>query len=367
MHCAAVRGASEEARSGAHAVTRQTLRKGDAMHAINTAIHAGLRPFLIALLGLMLFGCATSSQIKDVETLKAGQTLVFGSVAVIEDGKPKKWGMTWTGTQELWLLLLPQDSTKALPYRLANDGTFAWGLAPGEYTIAGYELAVGTGSRSARIWMHFMVSEGSESLYIGDLTLQMQGGLFSFRAEDRYDPAVETFRTKFPDATDQPQKGLMEIEQRIGSLERTTYICRPDWGIKCTKTYKGVTPIRPEITKGSFTSVDSLTPSFEWRPSSRGDVAYDLVIYEAFTYSRGVMKIRSRYIPGKVAVYEEDLKAAIWRPDTPLKPDREYFWSVRLRRDGTVTNWSNYSYFSFYLVASSSGYGQLFGFSTPAE
>ena len=37
------------------------------------------------------------------------------------------------------------------------------------------------------------------------------------------------------------------------------------------------------------------------------------------------------------------------------------------RRDGTVTSWSNYSYFSFYLVASSSGYGQLFGFSTPAE
>jgi hypothetical protein len=367
MHCAAARATTEETRIGACAAMRPTRRKVDAMHAINTAIRTGLRPILIALLGLMLFGCAGSSQMKDVETLKAGQTLVFGSVAVIEDGKPKKWGMTWTGTRELWLLLLLQDSAKVFPYRLAKDGAFAWGLSPGEYSIAGYELVEDSGSRSARIWMRFTVPEGAESLYIGDVTMETLGGLFGIRVEDRYDPAVETFRAKFSEATDQPQKGLMEIDRGIGSAERHAYICSTEWGIECTKSYRGVTPIRPELAKGGFANVDSLTPSFEWKPSSRDDVSYDLVIYEAFAYTRDVMQTRSQYMPGRVAVYEEGLKAAVWRPDTPLKPDRKYFWSVRLRRDGTVTNWSDYSYFSFYLVAWSSGYGQLFGFSTPAK
>jgi hypothetical protein len=49
----------------------------------------------------------------------------------------------------------------------------------------------------------------------------------------------------------------------------------------------------------------------------------------------------------------------------PIIPDKKYYWSVRLRRDGVVSNWSRYSYFAFYVVGWSSGYGQWFSFSTP--
>lgn len=341
--------------------------KDSAMQTIGQALSAASRRLAALCLTLILFGCATSGQMTDVEAPKPGQALVFGSVTVLEDGKPQKWGMTWTGTREFWLLLLPKDGTRAISYRLGNDGTFAWGLEPGNYSIAGYELSKGGQSRSGRIWAQFTVPEESKSLYIGHLEIEFIGGLYRYGVDDRYDAALESFHTEFPDVIGAPGKAVMEIEHDVGSFTHKGYICDAAWGIACSKTYTGITPIRPEVTKGGSTAVDSVVPTFEWRPSSAAGVTYDLVLYRAIAYSRDIMQIKPQYMAGPVVAYEEGLKAATWRPATPLQPNRRYYWSVRLRRGDRVTNWSTYSFFHFYLVASESGVGRLFSFSTPAE
>ena len=326
---------------------------------------ARLKDLVLVAITLTMFGCAAPPHIKDIETPITGQTVVLGSVEVVEDGKPKEWNMTWTGMQKLRLLILPPGKSQAVVYNLAKDGSFSWGLSPGEYMIAGYELSKGSQFQTGRIWARFNVPQGVESLYIGDLNLSINKGLYRFEIKDDYDTAVENYKTKFPNAPDVPLKGLLEPERKLGSSEHARYICAEEWGIECTDKFSGVTPVHPDKTLGNFGEVHSLTPRFEWKPSSNKDVTYDLLIYEAASYSRSGIDIQ--YMLGRVAVYKEGLKTSTWQLDTPLKPNQQYFWSVRLRQDGVVSNWSKYSYFGFYVFAWSSGYGKWFNFSTPAK
>lgn len=273
--------------------------------------------------------------------------------------------MTWTGEQQFRLLVLSPGSVEAVTYKLAKDGSFNWGLMPGDYAIVGYVLNKGTETRSGRIWARFTVPQNVKSLYIGDLKLLMEKGLYRVGIKDDQVAAIERYRNRFLEAHDLPQKGLMEPEMTVGSYDRMNYICAEGWGIECTSSNRGVTPSNPETVTKGFSVVDSLTPTLEWKPSAKEDVSYDLVIYEAISYS--ISGIDTQYMPGGVVVYEEGLKVPKWQPDTPFKPNQKYYWSVRLRRDGVVSNWSTSSHFAFYLVAWSSGYGQLFSFTTPAK
>ena len=67
----------------------------------------GLMNLALAFSVIMVAGCAATPRITDIEVPVEGQTVVFGGVDVLEDGEPKKWGMTWTGDQRLSLLILP--------------------------------------------------------------------------------------------------------------------------------------------------------------------------------------------------------------------------------------------------------------------
>lgn len=322
-----------------------------------------LKIIIVVFLVIHIIGCATPPRITDAAVAVPGKSIVFGSVEVVEDGKPKEWKMTWTGLQEFKLLIIASDDPQAVIYKLAADGSFAWALAPGDYTIAGYELSKGTSVRSGRIWAEFSVPQDAESVYIGDLKLLMDKGIYSFGIADSYTEAIEKYRTKFQSKSDQPVKALMALQGKLGTYERVKYVCAEEWGIECTDKFRGITPIFPDVTKGRFSEVGSLTPRLEWKPSASEGITYDLLIHEAVTYSRSGMD--EQYMPGLIVVYEERLEAPAWQPDKPLKPGKKYLWSVRLRQDGTVSNWSRHSYFAFYVFAWSAGHGQWFSFSTP--
>jgi hypothetical protein len=155
----------------------------------------------------------------------------------------------------------------------------------------------------------------------------------------------------------------METEPELGAFDSMQYICAEDWGIECNNEYRGITPLEPEPATLGSTTVDSLMPAFAWLPSSATGISYDLVLYEAFSYS--LDGIVSKQMPGRVVAYVEGLETPAWQPAAPLKPAQNYYWSVRLRRDGTVSSWSRYSYFAFFLVGWASGSGQWFSFTTP--
>lgn len=66
-----------------------------------------LKQLALPAVAIALFGCAATHQIKDIDAPLEGKALVFGSVEVLEDGKPKTWGMKWTGVGTFNLLILP--------------------------------------------------------------------------------------------------------------------------------------------------------------------------------------------------------------------------------------------------------------------
>ena len=94
-------------------------------------------------------------------------------------------------------------------------------------------------------------------------------------------------------------------------------------------------------------------------------VSYDVAIWEAAAY-RVPSKLVSNYIPGPLALYEENLVAPELALAKPLKPKTKYFWSVRFRDGDSVSSWSRAGHFTFMLVAWTSGSGQWFAFETPS-
>ncbi len=318
---------------------------------------------LIPLLALLLSACVPTQTVKEVETPVTGQAIVFGSVEVTEDGEKKTWEMKWSGTEEFRLLLLAPGSDTAMIHKLGKAGDFNWSLAPGEYTIVGYELAMGANVRSGRLWSRFQVPEGARGVYLGKLLLLMEKGRYLFGVRDEYEFAAADFRERYPDIAEAPLKAELKMEGAIGSYKGRKYICAKGWGIECTKKFSGIEPLQPEMEAGDFKRVESLTPRFEWKPSSDPEVSYDLLIHEVVRYSRSGLD--TQRLAGRVALYVEDIREPSLQLNEPLTPGREYYWSVRLRRGEIVSTWSTYSRFAFYLVAWSSGYGQWFGFATP--
>jgi hypothetical protein len=273
--------------------------------------------------------------------------------------------MGWAGVKACRLLILPPGKSEAVIYTLSEDGSFNWDLLPGEYMIAGYEVTKGSQVRWGNIRARFTVQQGVKSQYIGDLKLLMVKGRYSVNIMNNYDLAAEKYHKSFPKELELPHLGLMETEARLGSYERMKYICAEDWGIECTKKYRGIIPVQPDGTQSGFSKVDSLKPRLEWKASLNEQVTYDLAIYEAAKF--GGSLIEPNYMTGQLVVYKEGLQTPEWQPEISLKPNQKYLWSVRLRRDGVVSNWSTHSHFGFYIVAWTSGAGKWFKFTTPSK
>lgn len=315
-------------------------------------------------LALCLVSCAPF-QIKDVQAPIPGRGIVFGRLELVVDGKPLQWkSLGEKMGSEARILIFPSGSTKVMTYIVKGDGSFYWTLEPGDYTILGFELLKAGRVRGGRIGATFTVSERTKSIYIGNLKVVMEKGRYVVLIEDGYSAAVESFKNRFPKAQE-PVKSVALSEGKTGSYRSMRYVCAEDWGIKCTKSYQGVTPLTPDLSSSAFPEIDSLLPTFEWEPSSQDDVSYDLVVYEAVSYSRTPMHIE--HMPGRLVAYEEDINEAKFSLKKPLQPKSKYFWSVRLRRNDVVSNWSQFSYFKFYIVAWTSGSGQWFTFATPSK
>jgi len=110
-----------------------------------------------------------------------------------------------------------------------------------------------------------------------------------------------------------------------------------------------------------------IDPTVGWHRSSRDDITYDIVIYKALPYEqRGNNRI---FVHGPIVEYATHLEEATYTLKRSLEPGSKYFWSVRLRGNDVVSNWSTTSYHSLYFLllvyGSESGAGVPFNFSTP--
>ena len=330
-----------------------------------------LNLFFSVSFALVLVACVGQLQVKDVDVPSLNQGIVFGKLDLTEDGKAQPWKSFFAGV-EAKLLISQPGSRKAMTYSIGGDGSFYWGLEPGDYTILGFDILNG-GIRSGHIGATFTVSEEAKSVYIGNLKVLMEKGIYAVGIEDDYSVAAELFKNRFPKAQN-PVKNLALLDEEPGFSRSVRDVCAVEWGINCTdKNFKGVgfiridgvTPLAPEASASAFPEIDSLLPTLEWNPSSMDDVSYDLIIYEAASYSRHGMDIQ--YMPGNLVVYKEDIKEAKFDLKNPLQPTSKYYWSVRLRRNDIVSTWSKFSYFQTVIIYTGSGRNQWFTFATPSE
>lgn len=312
---------------------------------------------------LLVWGCAVPPTIKDVEQVTAETSIVFGSVEVYDEGELLEWGTRFFGYDHFYLTILPPDSNEAISYKLAKDGNFYWSLPSGEYTLLGYVWDSDTGQRTGHVGAEFNVPPAGTDAYLGTIVFRGNVVFFVPSFEDKFDEISAAYDVKFPNRKGTAVRQLIEAPEPIGTFTASRGACHDAWEIECDKRFLGVTPITPEVSTSGFPPVSSLSPEFRWKGCPRSEVSYDLILYEAAAYAFGGRNVPS-YMRGRVVAYAEGLKEPRWQPETPLKPDTRYIWSVRLREGETVSAWSTQSHTTFLLVYMSAGYGQWFQFRT---
>lgn len=312
---------------------------------------------------LLIWGCAAPPTMTDVKEVTADTSIVFGSIEVYEDSELKEWGARFFGYDHLYLTILPAESNEAITYKLDKHGSFFWSLPAGEYTLLGYIWDSDTGQRSGRIGADFNVQDSAADAYLGTIVFRGNAIFLIPSFEDKFEEIVAYYDTKFPSRRGSAIKRLLEQPKAIGHFSAYRGSCDEAWNVDCGKRFKGVTPISPEVSQSGFPMANSLKPEFRWKGCPRTDVTYDLILYEAAAYGVGGAMVPS-YMKGRAVSYVENLAQPRWQPDTSLKPDTRYFWSVRFRDGDTVSAWSTQSHSTFLLVYMSWGHGQWFQFKT---
>jgi len=129
------------------------------------------------------------------------------------------------------------------------------------------------------------------------------------------------------------------------------------WIAGCT-TVHGVKPIYPKIHSSE---VSSIQPVFKWKPAPDPDTSYDLIIYERLNVGS-----QSQPIPmvGRVVYYREGIKGTEHMLEEYLRPNSEYYWSLRTRRDGAMSAWSNYDFMAYFVIGHVISRNVLFSFRT---
>jgi len=296
-------------------------------------------------------------KLANADAAETGHSLVVGSIHYLKKDGPSECG-GFLG--ECDLFILPPTGRKPITYSFKRSGEFAWSLPPGDYTM----LALRREDDIQGVRLAFSVPADGSALYLGDIVFMIFNGLLVTGLVDAYEKAQTEFEAKF-DGTGEPLiKSLAGDEESLGAWSEKTDICEPEWGLACKPKRQGLTPILPNKGKGMprFRVMD-LRPQFSWEPSMQEGVTYDLAIYESARFG-GLFK---KHMRGRLIRYIENLVEPQWRPEEPFEPGRQYYWSIRLRKGQTVSNWSTYSYALMAGLGTATVYRAWLRFDTPTE
>lgn len=307
--------------------------------------------WIAVIVSVALTGCTTAVKMETARSLSKEQAIVFGKVNVIVDGK--RIEMTTSGFKSyLTIEFRQRGNSTIMEYKVDKTGYFYWPLAPGEYEVLGvYGFSAEVGLFEMKVplaqpvWIPFTVGPEVESLYLGDLTLELgRNRHLVQRLDDNYSDAVKAFHKRYRGAHSDPLNRVTKLEPlNPGTYTRMTYICSGAWGIYCSSKNIGVTPTSPDRLQDVV--VVSTTPTLRWMPSSTPNVKYDVAIYEAYDSTWRKINLdlltgKERWRRGRLLTYTQGLTEPTFKPDVALQPGTTYLWSVRLRRGDTVSTWS---------------------------
>ena len=341
-----------------------------------------MRKWLIVFVALTLAGCQTTSTLPTLggessAKIKDGR-VVFGKISVIGRNGPITWKgfscretLTFDCPDVFRVYVFPGNVGEPFNHMLNDDGSFYWVLKPGTYTIGGFKFEDWSAGHKAsyitgRIAGKFVVPPDKPSVYLGTTNVFLGGGRYGAEVKDEFDSARRGLKDQRAAPDGESYKSLVVLEQ-IPAGKKVVGICSGIWGIKCTEEIKGVHALSPEVQRDNFAIASSRAPLLSWKPSSDREITYDIIVFEALPLDR--VGWNTRYIQGPIVEYARGIKTVQYKLKNKLKAATKYFWSVRLRKNDTVSSWSSisYKYFAFLLVAAAwgSGSGVYFNFSTP--
>ena len=343
-------------------------RKGD----FSVSPYGIVNALLIVCIVLTVCSCSTvgESHVGGTSTMASptdGQIIVFGKFDLLTNGKPDTVGLFESAPA----IILPEQSNKVLIAPLDSQGWFSLNIEPDTYSLLGLHYR---DSNGAEKWWglntSFTIAPQDKAVYIGNIMLEIGKGEPILKLVDMEQSAAAEFRKRYSNSTVQPATHLLQRKQ-LGTYHIGSPICSSGgilWGAECTREIQGVEPIYPALkrrlnNKVDFTQIDNTQPTFSWKPVADKSLTYDLVIWEAASYQTPLGA--PQYVPGKVAVYEENLSQPGFALRNSLKPKTKYMWSVRVRSNDVVSTWSTAGHFAFLLVAWSMGRGELYSFETP--
>jgi len=320
----------------------------------------------------VLYACAMPQVMESVEAPRANEIIVFGSVELFHDDKKKKWGMTWEGDRYCIFPVLPPVVSESVCYKVGKDGSFYWSLVPGEHILLGAQIHKGADFSQMRTRYSLIVPDGVDAVYVGKLQIHRKDYRYATRLVDDYVNAIGLFDSKYKIQDAKIINRPLVVEDSPGEYGYMSSQCKGKeyWGVECKWGKPGIEAVNPPIKKVHFSKnhlfpeVEDVLPMFEWESSGKNEISYDLVIYEA---TRCVVTgITTSYMPGRLVAYIEDIKTPHYKLTNALKPDTKYLWTVRMRDENTVTNWSKFHYAdNSNILFMSSVYGSYFGFKTP--
>lgn len=167
--------------------------------------------FLSLLLILYLTGCAHSPiDMAGMATPPANEGIVCGQVKLLDRGEEQ--ALSFLGESKFRLFVTPDDPSQAVYVPMKGDGSFAWHLPVGRYTITSFEW-LRHGIISGPIRARFEVTPG-KTAYVGTLTILYAAPGYTLAVADDYPNRVAAFREAFPHLATVPEKQLLRLEER---------------------------------------------------------------------------------------------------------------------------------------------------------
>lgn len=188
-------------------------------HPFASKVKIASQYFVFTILSALLTSCASSIAISRITDVPQGESLVFGQVKVISEGKPVNWSQRELFKQPpgvFHIAILAHNDLKLLTYQLSgDDGSFYWHLPPGDYKLTGFHWISTTGDKTIirPILAQFVVSAGESITYIGTLTISFEAERYSMRVEDEYEHGLFALKGKFPGINASVAKSLMNLEK----------------------------------------------------------------------------------------------------------------------------------------------------------
>ena len=277
-------------------------------------------PNVLLVLGLVLLGGCASPMPSGKPpaargapvTLAENQSVVFGRIAQLRDGKEVDWetGPAFLGPGGHLVFVLSAQTGTMQPDGDRRRRTLHLAACTGEYTIAAISL-----DHVPRGFCAIMGKLPDRACRRSRLHRQSANAgdraRYDFDIEDRLDSEVANLGTRMAAPLPPVIRWMVQFEPSVGTFSSLWSICGPRGGVTCDRTWQGLEPLKPDGTARSFVGVDNLAPLLEWKPAARENLRYDLAVHESLPLALNLPG--SPRVRGSLVAYAEGLETPRWQ------------------------------------------------------